>query len=87
MSTIIAPPAGLLRPVLLNLYGIPEVFADGGICSSGEVLSETILYRRYGSERHAIMRIIVPRQSSPEDGHDVSIIRAYLDAMGCGPRH
>lgn len=87
MAGVIIPPAGIIRPEVIGLFGISEVFADGGICTMGDMLCETILYRRYSAtERHAILRVIMPRSTAPEDGHEVSLIRAYLDAVR-GPQH
>lgn len=82
MGVILPEPAGIIRPAIVNLYGIPEVFADGGICTMGDMLCETILYRRYSAtERHAVMRVIMPRATAPEDGHEVSLVRAYLETI------
>lgn len=84
MSAIWMPP----QPAVVEPYGVQEVYADGGVIrTTSGMISETILYRRYGGERHAIIRILMPKQPGPpEDGFDVSLLRAYLDANG-GPRH
>lgn len=80
--SVILPPAGIVRPDVIGLFGCSEVYADGGICTIGDLMCETVLYRRYsGTERHAIMRVIMPRATLPQDGHEVSLLRAYLESV------
>jgi len=86
MPIIMPPPPAIIRPEVVEPYGTPELYADGGVIHIEADLTHTVLYRRYGGERHAVLRIIMLRQSLPEDGFEVSLIRAYLESNG-GPRH
>jgi hypothetical protein len=80
--SVIVPPAGIIRPDVMNLYGISELFADGGLCNVNDRMSETVFYRRYSStECHAVLRVIMPRICAPQDGHDVSLVRAYVESV------
>jgi hypothetical protein len=80
-ATIWMPPA-IEVPAIVEPVGMLELFADGGIIRFNGVLSETVLYRRYGTERHGVARIIMLRQSEPGDGFDLSLVRAYVQAVG-----
>jgi hypothetical protein len=85
MALITSMPPCIEQPVVIESFGIPEVYGDGGIIRIGDLLAETIVYREFSIgqeiERQAVLRIIMPKH-----GFDLSLVRAYLVAMG-GVRH